>query len=297
MGGAALQALRVGVAGWDYADWVGTVFPSGHGPRFDRLAWIARFVDLVEVNATFYRPIVARTAVSWLRRTQEQTRFAFSAKAHRSWTHEQSPDLDRVVAATLEGLRPIHEAGRLAALLAQFPQSFRPTDAARRRVEQLVRRCTGWPLVVELRHAGWLEGAAQRWFAGLGAGWCVVDQPAASGTVARPLPYVHGRLAYLRLHGRNVADWFREDAGRDLRYDYLYDPAELDELAGIARELAVAAQELVVVQNNHFRGQALVNALQLRSRLEGRKPEAPQSLVAAFPQLADEVSVRRTLLF
>ena len=58
----------VGVAGWDYPDWNGIVYPRGASRGFDRLAWAARFLDVVEINATFYRPVGPKTAASWIRR-------------------------------------------------------------------------------------------------------------------------------------------------------------------------------------------------------------------------------------
>ena len=101
----------------------------------------------------------------------------------------------------------------------------------------------------------------------------------------------------MRLHGRNRADWFRKDAGRDARYDYLYSSAELDELAEAASRMAEEARELFIVQNNHFRGKALVNALQMKRILEHRPPSAPEELVLAYPELEPQVRVKRTRLF
>jgi hypothetical protein len=42
-----------------------------------------------------------------------------------------------------------------------------------------------------------------------------------------------------------------------------------------------------VVANNHPRGQAAVNALQLKSMLTGEKVKAPEMLVEAYPVLQD----------
>jgi uncharacterized protein YecE (DUF72 family) len=113
----------------------------------------------------------------------------------------------------------------------------------------------------------------------------VVDQPRMGGATAPPRPRVTAPLAYLRLHGRNAAHWFRADAGRDERYDWLYAPDEIDALADTARTLADTASEVLVVQNNHFRGKAVVNALQLKHLLQGSSPPAPAPLVEAYPQL------------
>ena len=126
----------------------------------------------------------------------------------------------------------------------------------------------------------------------------MVDQPAvASGSTIAPLPRVTSKLAYIRLHGRNSTDWFRPDAGRDARYDYLYSADELDRVARAARGMAEAAEELYVIQNNHFRGQALANALQLKHLLDECRPPAPEELVDTYPDLAQHVNVRRQRLF
>jgi uncharacterized protein YecE (DUF72 family) len=284
--------IRVGVAGWDYADWAGPVYPVVR--KIDRLAFLARYVDVLEVNSTFYRPTLPATARSWLRRTPPELRF--TAKIHRSITHEEGlPEPDALV-PTLDGLRPMLDEGRLLALLVQFPHSFRFDDAGKEKLEAIAEGVRGWPFTVEVRRAEWEKPEAVDWLARLGAGWCVVDQPRI-GRTARATPRVLGSLGYLRLHGRNAANWFRGDAGRDARYDYLYDDREIDDMAGVARTMAEQAAELVVVQNNHFRGQALVNALQLKHRLTGVRPPAPQTLVETYPSLAQEVIVERQRLF
>jgi len=288
------MAFRVGVAGWDYADWAGPVYPSAEAPRMDRLAFLSRYVDVIEINSTFYRPASPQAARSWLRRTPPA--LSFTAKVHRSITHERPAPSAVALAPTLDGLRPIADAGRLLGLLVQFPHRFRFDETARARLGALAESLVGWPWVVEVRHADWHRAEAVDWLGRLGAGWCVVDQPQLD-TTARATPRALGSLGYLRLHGRNAANWFREDAGRDARYDYLYAGDEIDEMADVARAIAEHAEEVVIVQNNHFRGQALVNALQLKHRLNGARPAAPETIVDAYPALESEVRVERLRLF
>lgn len=289
--------IRVGVAGWDYPDWNGAVYPARPGPRFDRLRYLAGFVDTIEINSTFYRPATPATAASWARRVADYPDFRFTAKTHRSWTHEATDDLEAAVDATLAGLRPLREAGRLGALLIQFPQAFHYSPAALDHVERLAAPLAGWPACVEVRHASWRADEVGTWLAARGLGWCLVDQPVAGRATIEPLARVTSTLAYARLHGRNVANWFRADAGRDARYDYLY---TTDELAGLAlhiRGMAHGAEQLFVIQNNHFRGKALVNALQLRREFTNVAPAAPEELVAAYPELEAQVTTRRRRLF
>lgn len=287
--------IRVGVAGWDYPDWKGIVYPSG-ATRIDRLAHVSRFVDIIEINSTFYRPAKPEVAASWVRRTAARSGFRFTAKAHRSWSHDPAADLASAVPETLAGLNPLREADALGALLVQFPHRFHHGPESMDRLERIVDLAAGWPLVVEVRHDSWTEADVDSWFRERHLGWCVVDQPKV-GRAAAARPRVTSPVSYLRLHGRNVADWFRDGAGRDARYDYLYSLDEVRDLADLAGNLAREAEEIFVVQNNHFRGQALVNALQMKYRIAKAKPTAPAELVRSYPALAESVVEDQSRLF
>jgi uncharacterized protein YecE (DUF72 family) len=282
----------IGVAGWDYPDWSGFVYPSDSGRGFDKLRFLARFVDVVEVNSTFYRPVRPAVAASWVRRVADRPGFRFTAKVHRALTHEAWDDPRAAAAPTLAGLLPLREAGLLGALLVQYPQSFRWTPDNRERIGRLLDALSGWPTVIEVRHASWDDDHAAAWVHSFGAGWCVVDQPAIGGATAPARARVTSETGYLRLHGRNAAAWFDETAGRDRRYDYLYSAEELGPLAATARTLAGSAKAVYAIANNHFRGQALVNALQLKHLILGVAPDAPAELVEAYPLLAPVVAAK-----
>jgi len=293
------MTLRVGVAGWDYPDWAGVVYPGTCPRSFDKLAYLARFVDVLEVNSSFYRPTDPRAAESWVARSADLPAFRFTAKLYRAATHEDPEDLAAEVRRSVAGLAPLRAAGRLGALLLQYPQSFHRTKEAVERLRRTLDLVADWPAVVEVRHRSWDADEAQEALRSFGAGWCVVDQPSVGRSTAPPTPRVSARVGYLRLHGRNAADWFRDDAGRDARYDYFYGEAELKPLAEVARVLATQAEEVFVVQNNHFRGKAVANALWMKHLLTGAKPEAPERLVSAYPEIADAVRIveRRDTLF
>jgi uncharacterized protein YecE (DUF72 family) len=120
----------------------------------------------------------------------------------------------------------------------------------------------------------------------LGYSLAHVDLPFSLDHPPKDAPRV-GRIAYLRLHGRNAQAWFDPKSGRDQRYDYLYPPAQLDELARVAQRLDEGADETFVITNNHFSGKAVANALELLARITGGRPLAPTELVVAFPRLGD----------
>jgi uncharacterized protein YecE (DUF72 family) len=139
---------------------------------------------------------------------------------------------------------------------------------------------------VEVRHASFARGDWLDWLAARGALPVNVDQPALPDCL--PLQDAVGaQAAYFRLHGRNASAWFAADAGRDQRYDYLYSPPELDAISDRVRSAAERVGTLFVVTNNHYGGQAAVNALELRARLLRERVRVPRSLLARYPRLVE----------
>ncbi|HET8724721.1 MAG TPA: DUF72 domain-containing protein [Anaeromyxobacteraceae bacterium] len=287
--------IRVGVAGWDYEDWKGVVYPSPAPRGFDPLAWLSGFFPLVEVNSTFYRPAAPRTVRSWLSRVEGRLDFRFSAKVWRRLTHERAPLSAADVRAAREGLDLLAGDGRLAAALLQFPWSFKRDPESRAWLREVTRALRGLPLVLEVRHASWNVPELYASLAAEGIGFVNLDQPLFRNSLG-PSAVATAPVAYVRIHGRNAADWFRADATRDERYDYLYAPEELSPWVDRVRAVAAApgVAEVVVVTNNHFGGQEVVNALQLRSMIERRRVEGPATLwerfAAALDPFADPVT-------
>jgi uncharacterized protein YecE (DUF72 family) len=282
-------AVLVGVAGWSYADWEGRVYPRRKPRGFHPLPYLARWLDLMELNASFYALPNPAHAERWVRLLEPFPAFRFTAKLHRGFTHGPAADLDPAAARAFEeGLAPLSEAGRLLAVLAQFPVSFRPGEDTWARLQRLRALFPDLRLVLELRHRDWFGSAALDRLRGLSFGLAHLDLPAARD---HP-PAAHaslGDLAYLRLHGRNRAAWFDPRAGRDARYDYRYGRDEVRALTERLRTLAARSEKALLVANNHFGGQAVANALEIAAALRGTPPPAPAVLLDAFPDLRDVV--------
>ena len=204
-------------------------------------------------------------------------------------------DLDRTEKEFRAAIAPLLQAGRLGAVLVQFPQSFHARPEERALLEEILDRFTGLPLVVELRHADWADPAATGRLRERGVGFCNIDQPCIGSTL-RPTALVTSPVAYVRLHGRNAAAWFREDAGRDARYDYLYGADELGPWIASIQRMAEEGAETYVIANNHFRGKAAVNALQIKAALEAGLVEVPPPLLAAYPELTPITRPRKDTL-
>jgi uncharacterized protein YecE (DUF72 family) len=275
--------IRIGPAGWDYPDWRGTVYPKPAPRGFDPLAYLARWFDAVEVNSTFYRPPDAAVARGWCERVAPFPRFRFTAKLWRRFTHERDAYAAEDVRAAREALDVIAGQGRLGAVLVQFPWSFRRDAGALEWLRDLFRAMAGLPLVLEVRHASWNVPDTYRELAEQGVGFVNVDQPLFRHSM-RPSAVATAGVGYVRVHGRNYRDWFRERAGRDARYDYLYTARELEPWARRTAEIAAGpgVEDVYVVTNNHFEGKAVANAVMLRSLLEERRVEAPPDALRRY---------------
>jgi uncharacterized protein YecE (DUF72 family) len=283
--------VHIGPAGWDYADWDGIVYPSPRPRGFDALAFIASYFTLVEINSTFYRVPAPYVARRWVERVRDHARFRFTVKAHQSLSHRDGDATPAEVLPLRRAIEPIASAGRLGAVLLQFPWSFRFSSSARARIDARLADLAPLPLAVEVRHGSWESEEAGEFLAARGVSVCGVDQPVI-GESLHPYRYRAGAAgAYFRLHGRNYRNWFAPDAGRDARYDYLYGADELSPWAGVIRRAALETTAVFVVLNNHFRGKAPANALQMAAMLRGGPMNAPSTLRRAYPQIeADTIA-------
>lgn len=271
-------AIRVGPAGWSYKDWEGIVYPETPGKRFDPLAFLAHYFDTIEVNSSFYRIPPPTHALSWIRRTGENPAFRFATKLFRGFTHERSPSPEDV-RAFRRFLDPLAEAARLGAVLIQFPWSFRSERDSFAWMEQLFLDFAPYPKVVEVRHGTFQNEELLRFLNDHDVGFANIDQPIFGDSV-RPSAAAVGPVGYVRLHGRNYSKWFQHEESWE-RYDYLYEPEELEPWIGRIREIS-AERDVYVITNNHFRGQAIVNAVEIRGAL-GQSNDAPRSLRDTYP--------------
>lgn len=286
--------IRVGPAGWSYPDWEGRVYPAHKPPGFHALPFLARYFDGIEVDSTFYAMPRAEHAQRWAVLVAPHPRFRFWAKLHRDFTHAPfDPDdaeAEARAATFRAGIEPLVRARRLEALLAQFPVTFLHGKSEVRRLGRLRALFDPLPLVLEVRHASWFTPPAVDTIRGLGYSLAHVDLPPAwNHPPERHAPT--GPIGYLRLHGRNAAQWFREGAERDDRYDYLYGEAELEVLSRRATRIAGEHETTAVVTNNHFGGQAVANALEILHLLRGEPVPAPSEIVEAFPRLRSAVRI------
>ena len=293
--------MRVGTAGWAYEDWNAIVYPEKPGRGFDRLGLMASLFDTNEINSTFYRIPAPRQTSDWARRVEHNPRFAFTAKLYRGFTHERTAGAAEEKAFA-EAMEPLARAGRLGCVLAQFPFSFHNTAENRGNLDRLLARLSPLPLAVEFRHATWNAPETRELLAGRAAAFVNIDQPELDFNLPQT-DHVTAPLAYFRFHGRNAPKWFGPDTSNEQRYNYLYSENELAPWVERIRDAGARAAALAVgsgakgslyaILNNHFRGQAVANAIELNAILTGARPEIPATLAEAYPRLARITSTNR----
>jgi len=273
--------IYIGIAGWSYADWNEIVYTHS---GVDKLEYVSGFVDVIEINSTFYRPPAEKNSASWLARTSARPEFFFTAKLHRDITHQ-----GKIEAATVRqfhtGFKPLLDEGKLRQLLVQFRYDFSDSQRSRGHLSEIVKNFSEtFSLVVEVRHKSWQMPGALNFLQGLGVAVCNLDYPTSWNSFDMKLCTV-GTNGYFRMHGRNAEKWFSK-AGRDETYNYYYDDTELGQIKKRIDKLAKAFETLTVIANNHYRGAELANALELKAMVTGEKQLVPDGLLRSYPDLA-----------
>jgi uncharacterized protein YecE (DUF72 family) len=277
--------IRVGPAGWSYTDWSGYAYPVKRPKGFHEAAYLAEFFDTIEINTSFYNPIRPEHAEGWVERVAANRNFMFTAKMWQRFTHAPNPSAEneKLVRAGFDVLR---DAGRLGAVLLQFPFSFHRTRETMSYLEAVLARFADYPLAMEVRHASWNVPEVFELLRERSAGFCNIDQPVI-GKSLEPSAKSTGPVGYVRLHGRRYDTWFSDDETVPSfeRYNYLYSEEELRPWAERAEKIADAAREVYVIANNHYQAKGVVNALQLISMLTESKVKVPEPLRMQYPEL------------
>lgn len=290
--------IRIGPAGWSYADWEGIVYPSPPARDFRESSYLAQFFDTIEINTSFYQPIRPKLAEQWIKQVAANPRFQFTAKVWQKLTHGDDAR-EQDFASVREGFDVFRHAKRLGAVLFQFPFSFHHTPENAARLEHLAGEFREYPLVVEVRHSSWNDTGVERLLSSHGIALCNIDQPVI-GRSRKPSENATSEIGYVRLHGRRYDTWFSDDLviPRHERYNYLYSIEELWPWAERIKHVAARAKSTYVITNNHYLGKGVVNALDLLHLLEGKKVKVPEPLRQHYPHLekiADEPAVQGSL--
>jgi len=266
--------LYVGTSGWSYpkgkGTWNGHFYPRG---KVNELEYYSQFFDTVEINSSFYRPPNPNYVYNWIRRVPEG--FLFAVKLWQKFTHprmfKEATGKDAAISQAdvdlfKNSIEPLAKYGKLGALLAQFPPSFKNDDFGRQVLEAVSRIFGEYRLAVELRHRSWSDDHdTASMLKENNVAWVNIDEPRFQSSIAAEIP-VTSDMAYFRFHGRNAEMWWKGDS--ETRYKYIYSSDEINELAVKVTAATKQSKLLFAFFNNHWQGYAPRNAVDLKKSLQ-----------------------------
>jgi uncharacterized protein YecE (DUF72 family) len=276
--------IRVGTCSWADETLTKVWYPPRVRSGEERLRYYAERFDVVEANSTYYRlpeePMVER----WADRTPDG--FTMHVKAFGAMTRhpvkidQLPPDLRgeapsdergrlyrpswefraEVFRRFREAVEPLRASGKLGGILMQLPPFIVFDHGMLEYLEWAQQQLLGDELLVEFRHASWLDeenrGEVLGFLERQGMTYVTVDAPQTGGRNVLPtVAAATTGTAYVRFHGRNTATWNRRTGGAAERFDYLYAPEELREWVGPLRRLAEEAQVVYAMFNNNGRSE------------------------------------------
>jgi uncharacterized protein YecE (DUF72 family) len=277
----AWAKLYIGTSGWSYpkgeGTWTSYFYPTG---KINELEYYSQFFNTVEINSSFYRPPNPGYVYNWAKRVPEG--FVFTVKLWQKFTHpkmykeatgEEAAISQKDVDLFNDSIEPLVKYGKLGALLAQFPPSFKNDNYGRQILSAVIRTFGRYRLAVELRHRSWSDDEnTARLLRENNVAWVQIDEPKFQSSVAAEVPLT-ADLAYFRFHGRNKEMWWKGDS--ETRYKYLYSPEEIDELSRKVKSAADQTTLLFAFFNNHWQGYAPRNAIDMMKKLELPIKELP----------------------
>lgn len=266
--------IYAGTSGWSYpkgeGTWTGYFYPTG---KINELEYYSQFFNTVEINSSFYRPPNPGYVFNWVRRVPKG--FLFTVKLWQKFTHprmykeatgEEAVISQKDVDLFRNSIEPLARYSKLGALLAQFPPSFKNDGFGQQILEAVGRTFKEYRLAVELRHRSWSDDKNTASFLRENnIAWVQIDEPKFKSSVAEDIPLTSD-TAYFRFHGRNAEMWWKGDS--ETRYKYLYSPEEISELAKRVNSAAGQTKLLFALFNNHWRGYAPRNAVEMKKELQ-----------------------------
>ena len=266
--------IYIGTSGWSYpkgeGTWKGHFYPTG---KINELEYYSQFFNTVEINSSFYRPPNPGYVHNWAKHVPAD--FLFTVKLWQKFTHPKMYEEATGEAAAIsqqdvdlfkQSIEPLVRYGKLGALLAQFPPSFKNDSCGQQILLAIISTFGQYRLAVELRHHSWSddEGFA-RLLRDNNVSWVHIDEPKFQSSISSEVPQTSD-IAYFRFHGRNKEMWWQGD--NETRYKYLYSGDELNELAEKVKAVSTQTKYLFALFNNHWQGYAPRNAVDFMKALQ-----------------------------
>lgn len=269
----------IGTSGYDYPEWKGIFYPQ-EIKRADFLSYYATQFNALELNFSFYGMPVPEKMMNFYTRTDGKV--TFSVKANQLLTHKIDQNWKTYAESFKNAIIPLLEKNVLGTILFQFPESFHYVDENRIYLANLIRFFDGFPVVIEFRHKEWVRESVFNGLEKMDASLCFCDMPQLKNLPDGRLlsaPFI-GKIAYIRLHGRNADAWYAKSTleqenqqnnqkeNQSERYKYEYSADELVQFVPIINEAMNSGKKVHVYFNNHPCGNGAKNAKLLKEMVQ-----------------------------
>jgi len=253
-----LGEIRLGTSGWSYKEWEGPFYPKGEKKK---LTYYSKLFDTVEIDSTFYAYPSAGMVLGATKSTPPG--FVFSAKLPKLLTHEKTLDLEKGAKDDLYRflhlMKPLIEDGKLGPLLIQLPPSFSYSSGFGKLRGFLGVLPTDVSFAAEFRNKSWLgKGDAVDLLRKHNVAMTTVDEPHLPVDTTTTADF-----AFVRWHGHGERPW----------YNYRYKDEELQGWTKKVETIAAKTKKVYGYFNNHFRGYAVENSLQMMELLGSANKE------------------------
>ena len=196
----------------------------------------------------------------------------FAGKRNVYLSHLPPEAIDEVWKRFRYALRPLQEAGKLGAVLMQYPEWFTAKRDNRAELAAIRERWADLPVCVEFRSPTWLATPEDRdrtlgTLSDHDLALVVVDAPRSS-KLSTVVEVTNPQLAVVRFHGRNDDTWkrLRHQRGGALQIPLLETPVA--GLGAEAREPGGPGREVHALMNNCYQDYGVRNAADLSALLE-----------------------------
>ena len=295
--------VLVGISSWTEPTLIkeGDFYPKEANTAEERLKFYASQFPLVEVDSSYYYPPSERNSALWIERTPKD--FTFNIKAYSLLTNhptkldslykevkealpkelaakrnvyrDKMPKelMDEVWERFRTALMPLHSAGKLGAVLFQFPQWFVISRRAKDYLVECKERLPDYRVAVEFRNRSWMEKRNQEetltFLEEHELPFVCVDMPQGFvSSLPRIAAVTSKELAMVRFHGRNEEVWEKKTRTAAERFEYEYSQRELRGWVPKLEEMSSEAKETHAIMNNCYRNYAVKNARQLATLVE-----------------------------
>jgi len=263
------KKLLIGTSGWGYDEWLGPFYPKSL-KKEDYLSYYSEIFYTNEINTTFYNIPSKWVVKSWVDKTPSN--FLFSAKVHKSITHENKLDIDsssRDLQLYLDAMEPLIASRKLLGFLIQLPPSFKKGDHFGNLKEFIHDwpgnpKADGYHLILEFRHLSWMEDDVFAYLKKNHLTYCAVVEP----LLPPRMDVTDPQLAYIRFHGYGKRIWF----------DYFFKEEEIRKWAASIKEVINKTEKVGIYFNNHFSGYAAKNSLMMMRELDTLPRNDPKNV-------------------